>query len=209
MKWNEGVKEALDPKEILKLPYHRVIVADEDGSFVATISEFPGCIAVSDTAIDALAALEDVALGWLAGVVARNQPVPTPEVESEYSGKLVLRLPKSLHGRAAKLAERDGVSLNQFMLMAIATHVGKVESNLNVEQRHSDVSVRYINDFRTFIHEGADWVICDATRSVMSFSISFAASRDSSKGGVTITGSDAKRNALSEINQQSCLTGSC
>jgi len=37
-----------------------------------------------------------------------------------YSGKLVLRIPRSLHRELKKEAEREGVSLNQYMLYKLA-----------------------------------------------------------------------------------------
>ena len=42
----------------------------------------------------------------------------------DYSGKLVVRLPKSLHRRAAYAANREGVSLNQFIVSSIAEQIG-------------------------------------------------------------------------------------
>lgn len=116
------------PAEILKRPYHRVVVPDESGLFGAEIAEFPGCLAVGDTAADALANLEEVAEGWLLGVIERKQPIPAPSEEPEYSGKLVLRLSKSLHESAANAAERDGVSLNSFIVTALARYVGANEA---------------------------------------------------------------------------------
>jgi hypothetical protein len=44
--------------------------------------------------------------------------------ETDYSGKLVLRMPKSLHRHAAFAANRDGVSLNQFIVSSVAEQVG-------------------------------------------------------------------------------------
>lgn len=38
----------------------------------------------------------------------------------EYSGKLVLRLPRSLHKQLKEAAEIEGVSLNQYMLYKLA-----------------------------------------------------------------------------------------
>lgn len=38
----------------------------------------------------------------------------------EYSGKLVLRIPKSLHKELKEQAEIEGVSLNQYMLYKLA-----------------------------------------------------------------------------------------
>ena len=38
----------------------------------------------------------------------------------EYSGKLVLRIPRSLHKSLKEAAEAEGVSLNQYMLYKLA-----------------------------------------------------------------------------------------
>ncbi len=110
--------------ELLKKPYSRVVVPEPDGSFRAEIIEFPGCIATGDTAGGALSRLEVVAESWLESVLARGQAVPEPLEENGYSGKLMLRLPKGLHQRAALWAERESVSLNQFILTCVAEHVG-------------------------------------------------------------------------------------
>lgn len=114
--------------EILKKPYARVLVPEEDGSFRAEIMEFPGCIAVGDTAAEALSTLEEVAESWLEAVFEKGQPVPEPAEIVEYSGKVALRLPKSLHQRAAMVAKADGVSLNQFIVSSLASCVGAVRA---------------------------------------------------------------------------------
>jgi antitoxin HicB len=110
--------------EYLKAPYGRVVVPESDGTFRAEITEFPGCIAVGDTAAEALANLEDVAISWLEATLAKGQHVPEPIDSSGFSGKLVLRLAKSLHKRAAYAAKHDAVSLNHFIVNCIAEQVG-------------------------------------------------------------------------------------
>ena len=111
----------MKPAGYLKRPYGRVVVPESDGTFRAEIIEFPGCIAVGDTAGEALANLERVADSWLQATIAKGLRVPEPIESIEYSGKLVLRLPKTLHKNAAA---RDGVSLNQFIVSCIAEQVG-------------------------------------------------------------------------------------
>src|SRR5690348_11474643 len=101
-------EKARDPKQYLKQPYARVVIPEEDGSFRAEILEFPGCIAVGDTAPEALAQLEEVAESWLEATLARGQVVPEPMENLGYSGKFVLRLPKSLHKKATQAALREG-----------------------------------------------------------------------------------------------------
>jgi hypothetical protein len=54
--------------------------------------------------------------------------VPTEEpderVKPAPSGRLLLRMPRTLHADLAQAAEREGTSLNQFITAALATRVG-------------------------------------------------------------------------------------
>src|SRR3954452_6797267 len=43
--------------------------------------------------------------------------------ESGYSGRLLLRMPRALHAQLARLAEREGVSLNQLIIGTLARSV--------------------------------------------------------------------------------------
>ena len=45
------------------------------------------------------------------------------EPEKPYSGKVLLRIPSSLHGEAAQKAAEAGISLNEFITRAIARAV--------------------------------------------------------------------------------------
>lgn len=112
--------------EILKQPYARMVTPDEDGSYFAEIVEFPGCFATGATAVEALENLEGVAVDWVNATIAQGQNVPEPMEAMDYSGKLVLRMPKGLHKRAALWADREGVSLNQFIVSCVAEHVGSL-----------------------------------------------------------------------------------
>lgn len=116
----------MSPAEYLKKPYGRVVTPESDGSFRSEILEFPGCVAVGGTSSEALAILEEVAASWLESSLAKGKAIPEPLEVTDYSGKLVVRLPKSLHRKAAYAAERDGVSLNQFIVSSIAQQVGAV-----------------------------------------------------------------------------------
>ena len=46
---------------------------------------------------------------------------PMPAAERRFSGNLRVRLPVSLHGRLAREAEREGVSLNQWIVSRLAS----------------------------------------------------------------------------------------
>lgn len=44
--------------------------------------------------------------------------------KSSPSGRLLLRMPRTLHAELARAAEREGVSLNQFITSALSSTVG-------------------------------------------------------------------------------------
>jgi len=111
-------------KDYLKKPYSRVLVPEEDGTYSADILEFPGCFAEGRTPDEAYANLEKVAESWIEAVLEQGQEIPAPIEAHDFSGRLALRLPRSIHKQAAKFAEMDDTSLNQFFLAAIAARVG-------------------------------------------------------------------------------------
>lgn len=130
----------------LAKPYMRLIVPENDGTFRGEILEFPGCIATGDTPGEAFSALEDVTKDWLEAALTMGQHIPETIDSNEFSGRLVLRLPKSLHKKAARLAEFEGVSLNQFIAASLAESVGeraKASSTVFVNTTASSHTVLY------------------------------------------------------------------
>lgn len=55
--------------------------------------------------------------------VAEEEPAAT-KVRAGYSGRLMLRMPQSLHAELVEAAERDDVSLNQYITNSLAAAVG-------------------------------------------------------------------------------------
>lgn len=49
-----------------------------------------------------------------------SDDIPLPSSDNSYSGKLLVRMPKSLHRRLAETAEREGVSLNQYIVSLLS-----------------------------------------------------------------------------------------
>ncbi len=117
--------ERMTPSDILKRPYARILTPyPESGIYTAEILEFHGCIADGSTPEEAYANLESVAESWIEAAQDAGQEIPEPLAGQGYAGKVALRLPRSLHRRAVEMAERDGTSLNQFLVSAIAERVG-------------------------------------------------------------------------------------
>lgn len=56
----------------------------------------------------------------------QHRPFPKPQsLTDDYSGRVTLRIPKSLHKRSAEVANWEGVSLNQLFVTWIAEGVGQ------------------------------------------------------------------------------------
>jgi len=111
-------------QEYLKEPYARILIPEEDGQYSAEILEFPGCYAVGQTAEEAYRNLEETAKSWIGACLDKGLQIPPPSANQEYGGKIALRLPRSLHRQAVRMAERDKTSLNQFIVTAVAASVG-------------------------------------------------------------------------------------
>jgi len=110
-------------QEYLALPYHIVIqhLNDESGSYYfATVKEFDGCMSHGKNYDEAFKNIQEAMEGWIETKLENGFSVPIPMEDNQYSGKFVLRIPKSLHSRLAVEAEQEGVSLNQYALYRLS-----------------------------------------------------------------------------------------
>jgi antitoxin HicB len=111
-------------KHYLQQPYARIVIPDESGGFHAEILEFPGCYAQGDNLEDVYKHLEETAESWIEACLEKGQDIPEPASNVGYSGRLVLRLPRGIHRRAAELAEHDRTSLNTYVIASISAKIG-------------------------------------------------------------------------------------
>ncbi len=114
-------------RDLWKKPYARMLIPAGDGIYAAEVLEFPGCFAEGKDPTEAMNNLDAAAQSWIEAALEQNQEIPEPLASYGYSGKLNLRLPKSIHRQAARFAQRDDVSLNQFLAGAVAARVGAEE----------------------------------------------------------------------------------
>lgn len=130
------------PQDYLQLPYARLLIPNGDGSFSAEILEFTGCFAQGETAEEAIRNVNASAAEWIDAAMGSGREIPEPFTTRGYSGTISLRLPKAIHRQASRLAERDGVSLNQYLLTAIAARVGADDLLNRIVQRWQQAQVQ-------------------------------------------------------------------
>jgi RNA polymerase sigma-B factor len=105
--------------------YHIELVKSDGpgGGWDAQVEELPGCAAHGESPQEAAAGVEDAISKWIADAVAAGREVPKPRSTASYSGRLLVRMPQSLHAELARAAEREEVSLNQFITGSLASAV--------------------------------------------------------------------------------------
>ncbi|WP_175785432.1 type II toxin-antitoxin system HicB family antitoxin [Burkholderia ambifaria] len=116
-----------------------VFWSDEDEGFIAIAPDLPGCSAFGEDETTALAELKHAISAWKQAAQSAGNPVPPPSRrdESEFSGKFVLRVPKSVHRGLATSASREGVSLNQYVVSLILS----AQTLQAVEAKIADIHV--------------------------------------------------------------------
>ncbi len=110
--------------ELAGRPYTSDLSRGDDGIWTVRVDQLPGVISQGSTPDEAITNGQSALEGVLAVMLERGQNIPEPGAIGEYSGTLELRIPPSLHKRAAALARRDGVSLNRTLSAAVAYYMG-------------------------------------------------------------------------------------
>lgn len=124
-----------------KYPFY-VEWSEEDQEYIATCSAFPGLSAFGKTEEKALREAKIALAGFIETYKANNMALPQPSVYEGASGKFQLRLPKSLHGLAVRMAHLESVSLNSYIADAVRAKVAGEQ-----------VGARMLNEIRKLLGE--------------------------------------------------------
>ncbi len=121
-----GMTEEKTLDYYMGLPYAVEVKRDDEAErpWFARVVELPGCMTEAETWEELEPMIEDAKRSWLSVSLEHGDPIPEPRDLSGYSGRVVLRMPKGLHRDLVRAAREEAVSLNQFMLAALARAVG-------------------------------------------------------------------------------------
>ena len=113
----------MELKDYMKLPYTRMIqeINEEDKHYYyGKILELDGCQSTGETIEELYESLNEAMEGYIEIKLEQGYDIPLPIKENDFSGKFVIRLPKSLHQRLALEAQKEDISLNQYALYKLA-----------------------------------------------------------------------------------------
>ncbi|MBQ7728031.1 MAG: type II toxin-antitoxin system HicB family antitoxin [Clostridia bacterium] len=106
--------------EYMSLPYKMELTpVPDEGGFVVSFPELPGCLTSGKTAEEALENARDAKESWISAALEDHIAIPEPDEDRVYSGQFKLRIPKSLHRSLAEHSRREGISLNQYCMFLL------------------------------------------------------------------------------------------
>ncbi len=107
--------------DYMGMPYHMEIVEDkEEGGFVVSYPDLPGCITCGETIENAVANAMDAKKAWLKAALEDGIEINEPDNLETYSGQFKLRIPRSLHRSLAEHSKKEGVSMNQYCVYLLS-----------------------------------------------------------------------------------------
>lgn len=114
-------------------------VVPDDGSFFVQYPDLPGCMTQVEDAADIPAMAQEIKELWFETALEEGIDIPEP-VTIEYSGKFVVRLPKSLHQSLARRAEQEGTSLNSYVVHLLSDRSAAATFQKDLIERLSAVT---------------------------------------------------------------------
>ena len=104
----------------------RPLSEEDGGGWLVEFPDLPGCMADGKTPEEAVHEAEDALQSWLETARKHGDAIPTPTRDDSlaYSGKWVLRTPKSLHKKLTERARTEGVSLNTLAVHLLSEGIG-------------------------------------------------------------------------------------
>ncbi len=121
------------------LHYPVTLIQEAEGGYTAFIPDLPGCISVGETVEEAMAMIKDARQSWLEVAYNHGDDIPLPSTMEKFGGKVLVRMPPTLHRSLVEGAKREDVSLNQYVIMLLTE--GSCLNTIRNEIRWGFVSV--------------------------------------------------------------------
>lgn len=126
-------RKTLEEYFALQYPFH--MLADPDGGYVIVFPDLPGCMTQVDSLDEVGRAAEEIRTLWIETAYEQGRDIPLPSYPEKYSGKFNVRLPRSLHRQLAEAAEREGISLNQYVVMLLSRGLEQDQAGQRVARK--------------------------------------------------------------------------
>ena len=108
--------------------------SEEDNEFVGSCREFPSLSVFGESHEQAITHIKEEVRFVLSWMQEEGEIIPEPLELNEFSGRLLVRIPKKLHKALAQQARENNVSINQFILTLLSENLytPSIEKQLDV-----------------------------------------------------------------------------
>lgn len=143
---------------------------EHDGEilYVGRVAEFPNISSFEDSFEEARVLVLDAiqTLKKIADETQADFPYPYPIPSDEFSGRVTLRFPKTLHAKVSRNAAQEVISVNQYLVTAIATYVGETDGVAKVVSEAANLLGNIVNNaISNAVTTVASWRIAQFTQS--------------------------------------------
>jgi len=137
--------------------------------YVGRVAEFPNISVFEETFETSYSLVVDAIQTFkkIADEAHADFPLPYLAPSDEFSGRVTLRLPKSLHAKVSRMAAQDDISVNQFLVTAVASYVGENDGISKVVSDATNYLGYFISNAVTHVvnNVGSNWKITKFTQS--------------------------------------------
>lgn len=121
----ENFTEKLQHYMSLNYPSQITKIDEADGGgFLIEVPMLKGCMSDGETVEEAYNNLEEAKKEWFTYMLENNLAIPEP-ADASYSGRFMVRIPKTLHKIITEQSKREGLSLNQYVSNVLAYAAGQ------------------------------------------------------------------------------------
>lgn len=136
----------------------RKVLVDDQELWRATVRELPDLAEFAEARDEAFDLALDAIESLKASAVQEGRPFPEPmEDDEEYSGRVTLRMSKSMHRTVAERATVEDVSLNSYVVECIALRLGSFVDPNTAQARSATLNFGYFGE------QVRDWIEGSAT----------------------------------------------
>lgn len=103
----------------------RRVTEEGEALFEARVRELPDVAEYADTFEEAYQLAIDTIETTAEALAEQGRPMPSPQPPADdFSGRITLRVPRTLHRALSLMAEDEGISLNQHIVAVLSYYVG-------------------------------------------------------------------------------------
>lgn len=114
----------------LEYPY---TVMPDNGAFFIEFPDLPGCMTQVRSESEIPQAAEEIRTLWIETAHEEGWTIPEPVMYSEFSGKFMTRIPKTLHKDLVMAAKQEGMSLNAYVGYLLASRNMAAQLNARLD----------------------------------------------------------------------------